>query len=629
MRTVGATLVALLIVGCSPTPPPAAPANTARNLLLITIDTLRADRVGAYGYAPARTRNLDALARDGVRFDRAFATAPITLTSHASLLTGLYPPGHGARHNGMRLQPGTLTLATLLRNQGFATAAFVAAFPLDRRFGLDAGFDAYSDRLPRDGRGRALNERPGHVVADEAIAWLAAHRGRPFFLWAHFFEPHAPYGDPTLGPARPAQSRYDEEVSIADRDAGRVIDAAREGREDTLVIVAGDHGEAFGEHGEIGHSLFVYDTTLRVPLIIQGPGVPAGRAVRGPVTLVDVAPTVMRLLHLRPLDGDGIDLRPAMDGSPLPDREIYAESFAPLLDFGWSSLRTVRTGPWKAIAAPRAELYDVEADPGEVADLAGSTAAARPTLPAPKEAASRERLRVLLERIARYGPAELPAGSPSADPETAARLAALGYLQRSAAATATRPDPKDRRGLAARIARVTSGEAQGPSLLPLLEAIVREDPANGQMQLRLGDALVAAGRLSEAEAPFRAAIAARLPSADPYIGLALCQSQRGDLRAARATLLAGDRTEPGNAVVHANLGLLDARGPNAAAAIPALRRALDLDPDFHEARFNLALVLARQGRREEALREAQELLWRLPVQATQRAEVERLAATLR
>jgi len=629
-----AALTVLFTLACSRgAAPPKLP--TARHLLLVTIDTLRADRVGAYGHRAARTPALDALSRDGTRFERAFATAPITLTSHASLLTGLYPPGHGARHNGLRVTPGTRSLPAILRNSGFATAAVVAAFPLDRRFGLEAGFDLYSDRMPRDGRGRSLNERSGREVSDEAIAWLERQRERRTFLWVHFFEPHAPYLDPS-GTGRPASERYDDEVAAADRETQRLLTALGDRARETLVVVASDHGEAFGEHGETGHSLFVYDTTLRVPLMLRGPGVPAGRVVAEAVSLIDVVPTVMRLLGLPPPDTDGIDLGPALAGRPVAGRELYAESFAPLLDFGWSPLRALRSGGMKAIAAPRPELYDIVRDPEESSDLAPAAPSDRryasPSLSAPESVAvAPAALGTLLARIETYGPADLPAGShpARAEPGTAARLAALGYLQGASTPKAGRPDPKDRRDLAARIAEVTSGEAQGARLLSLLTGIVREDPHNGQMQLRLADMLLTTGNPRQAERHFEAAIEARVPSADPYIGLAMCHAGRGRREAAMATLLEGNRVEPGNPIVQANIGLLEAQRGNNEPAIAALRRAVDLDPGFHEARFNLALALARAGRRGEAQGEAAELLARLPPTAPQRSEVERLLAALR
>ncbi len=245
MRAFIVTLAAAGLTACSAdTPRPAAPPPL-RHVVLITIDTLRADRVGAYGGA-ARTPALDGLARDGARFDRAYATAPITLTSHASLMTGRYPPGHGGRHNGMQIDLKTPTLAEAFARAGFATGGFVAAFPLDRRFGLIKGFQEYGDKMPRDARGRLTNERPGRAVVDEALAWVASHRSERMFLWVHLFEPHSPYGVP--GSAGSALSRYDQDVAEADTQVGRLIAGLGFDRGQTLFVVAADHGEAFGEH---------------------------------------------------------------------------------------------------------------------------------------------------------------------------------------------------------------------------------------------------------------------------------------------------------------------------------------------------------------------------------------------
>ena len=246
---------------------------------------------------------LDRLARDGVRFDHAYAAAPITLTSHASLMTGRYPPGHGARHNGMRLDLKTPTLAERFAAAGYTTAAFVAAFPLDRRFGLIKGFQTYGDVMPRDASGHVANERPGRLVVDEALAWLGAHRQEKFFLWVHLFEPHAPYGDPA--DRRPAIARYDDDIAEADAQVGRLLDGLGDLRAGTLIVAAGDHGEAFGEHGEVSHSIFTYDTTLRVPLVVTGAGLAPGTREEMAVSLVDVAPTVVFLAGLGRFDSDG------------------------------------------------------------------------------------------------------------------------------------------------------------------------------------------------------------------------------------------------------------------------------------------------------------------------------------
>ena len=611
LRTILVVALLLAAAACGGDPPasPSSASSSARSLLLITIDTLRADRVGAYGDTSARTPAIDALAARGALFTNAFAVAPITLTSHASLLTGRYPAGHGGRHNGMRIDPDVPTLAETLKNSGFATAAFVAAFPLDRRFGLDKGFETYEDRMPRGADGRPANERPGRVVVDEALAWLQAHKAGRFFAWVHLFEPHAPYGDARSG--TPAHARYADEIAEADRQVARLIAGLEGALESTVVAVTSDHGEAFGEHGEIAHSIFVYDTTLRVPFVLAGPGIPQ-RRVDAPVSLVDLAATLTTRLGVQPLDTDGVDLAPALAGGGLPARTLYAESFAPLLDFGWSPLRAVRADGWKYIAAPAPELFDLTTDVREEQNVLAK---------APERAA------VLRAQVERFGPGELPREGP-VDRQAAARLQALGYVSGGAAA-GSRADPKDRRQLAARIAQVTSGEVHGAALEKLLIEILAEDPRNPLANLRLGYALLDGGDCRAAMPRFEAAIAAGYPSADPYLGLAGCQAARKSFGAAAATLRTADTVEPGNPVVLANLGLVLSDSGQPAAAVDPLRRALAIDPDLHQARFGLAIALAESGRRGEAIAQTEELLRRLPSTAPQRAEVERLLATLR
>jgi tetratricopeptide (TPR) repeat protein len=508
------------------------------------------------------------------------------------------------------------TLATILHERGFRTAAFIAAFPLDHQFGLDRGFDVYSDRLPRDASGRQSDERPASSVVSEAIAWLGTNDQRPtannqFLLWVHLFEPHAPYaGDP----ARPVIDRYDDEIATCDREIGRLLEGLGARRSDTAVIVAGDHGEAFGEHGEYAHSIFVYDTTLRVPLIVHVPGLSTPRIVSDPVTLADLAPTVAKLLGGDMPDVDGIDLSPALRGTKLADREIYAESFAPLLEFGWAPLRAIRSDRWKYIAAPKPELYDVEHDAGEQTnEIAAQDAVARR----------------LDDRVNRYSPPTL-AAAPTIDASSLERLRALGYAMasRPTPAGSGRIDPKDRRDVAASIALVTSGELSGDRLESALENILRVDPANGQAHMRLGFARLAKNDCAHAEREFTAAIDGGLPSVDAHIGLATCLGRRNDLAGAARVLDAAKRREPANPVVTANLGILEGARGNNEAAIRSLQSALTADPNLHEARFNLALAYARLGRKTEAREAAEELLRRLPPNAPQRPEVQRLIASI-
>lgn len=622
-RILGLVAVVAAIVGAvyllrppdTGTSAPASPAAAARNLLLVTIDTLRSDRLGAYGHAAARTPTLDRLAREGTRFNSAFATAPITLTSHASLLSGRYPPGHGARDNGVLMPDAVPTLATVLKQQRFETAAFIAAFPLDRRFGLARGFDHYSDQMPRDAAGRILNERPASQVVDEALAWLGRPHADRTFVWVHVFEPHAPYETPASRPGSSALERYDDEIAVVDREIQRLLNGLGGDEASTLVVVCSDHGEAFGEHGEFGHSVFIYDTTLRVPLIVRGPGIEADRVVTEPVSLIDVAPMALARLGLSPMDSDGVDVLDPSHAAMLTSRELYAETFAPLLEFGWSSLRSVRAGEWKFIAAPRAELYQLSRDPGEQSDRASAETTVAGDLAA---------------RVAKYSGPELPEREARRDRESANRLGALGYLSSGGPSIepSRRPDPKDRRTLAAAIARVTSGEVTGAELIAALEAILREDPSNPQAHLRLGYAIAESGQCDRAEPHFQAAIRAKLPSADPYLGLAACRAMRQDYASAERTLRDAQRVEPGNPIVEANLGNLALAQQRYDAAITAYRSALASEPSLLEARFNLARALALTDRRPEALLEARALLDRLPAQSPQRGEVERLIAAL-
>ena len=597
----------VLFAGCSSPASPALPAQPApKSVLLITIDTLRADHVGAYGYANAHTPTLDAIAHDGTRFANAFATAPITLTSHASLMSGRYPPGHGARHNGIAVNPTVPTLATTLKTAGFTTAAFVSAFPLDKRFGLNRGFDVYDDELPRGSDGRPQNERAGSETVSRAAAWLQTHRDQKFFLWVHLFDPHAPYGDPAA-PGKTVIQRYDEEITTADREVGRLLDTLGAASASTLIVAAADHGEAFGEHGELGHSLFVYDTTLHVPLVMKGPGVKAGQTIADVVSLVDVAPTILSKLALPAMDSDGQVLGSAA-------RPIYAETFAPLFDFGWAGLRAVRSGNWKYIAAPKPELYDLAADASESTNHVTDD---------PQRAAQ------LDAQVAKWSGPE-PGTAKVSSPEVIARLQSLGYLHGSGiTAGRVRPDPKDKVALSSRLSSVMAGEVQGAALISTLEAILKDDPENPQAHLRLGYAELDRDQCAKAEPHFRAAIKGRIPTADAGLGLAQCRGRAGDLKGAAEALAAAKSAEPESPLVSANIGLLALEQGNVPTAIAELKEALNGDPGLLQARFALARALARSGDRDGARAEAERLLKDLPAGAPQRPEVERLIAALK
>jgi arylsulfatase A-like enzyme/Flp pilus assembly protein TadD len=431
----GALLLASLslTVACSNTPAPAAPS--LENVLVITIDTLRADRLGAYGATNVATPNLDRLARDGAWFPQADAPSPLTRPSHISLFTGLLPAEHGIRDNvAPSLRPDLPVLAEAFKRAGFSTAAFVASPVLERQSGLARGFDHYSDRFDRD-----VDEKRGDVVADEAITWLSGKTR--FFAWVHLYDPHAPYQPPDRYAADYAGRPYDGEVAWSDEIVGRIVTALSGAGtlERTLVVVTSDHGESLGEHGEDTHGYFVYQSTLRVPLIVAGPGVKPGTRVETVARTIDLYPTILELVRLRPEDSKagvtGRSLVPAFAGGRIADESSISESLVPLLQFGWSDLRSIRDGRWKYILAPRPELYDLDRDPGEQRDLA----AAEPSRAQALRAALEDHLRREQKAVQGDAAAAVP-------PELRERLGAVGYFGQTRQTRISRidTDPKDK-----------------------------------------------------------------------------------------------------------------------------------------------------------------------------------------
>ena len=504
-------------------------------MLLVTVDTLRADRVGAYGDAAARTPAMDGLAASGVLFEHAFTPSPVTLPAHTSIMTGLAPPTHGVRGNGaFALGPGTPTLAEALRARGLASAAFIGGFPLARRFGLARGFDHYDDALAKSpGVSYELAERRGDAVVESARSWLSLHPGR-VFVWVHLFDPHAPYDPPV---SRPGLDPYRGEVAATDAALATLLASWNARPEPSLVVLTADHGEAFGEHGEESHSLFVYDTTLRVPLVIRGPGWSPGRRVAAAVGIADIAATIVEAVGPGGPTLPGRSLARPLDGTAADP--LYAETLAPRLDFGWSELRAWRDGRYKYIRAPRPELYDVQADPGETRNVS----AEHPDVAA--------RLRGDLERaIGAMGEVE---SRHTPDAETAERLRALGYVQ-GPQARGSGADPKDMADVALMIARAAGPFRDHAAAAAAYRPIAQRDPANPLVNLRLADALLRAGRADDAVPYYRKVIAGRPLTADAFVGLASAHADRGRLDEARAVLVEALAVDPANGQVHYNLG---------------------------------------------------------------------------
>jgi arylsulfatase A-like enzyme/Tfp pilus assembly protein PilF len=555
-----------------------------QNVLLITIDTLRADAPGTYG-GPAATPALDRLAADGVRFDFAHAHTVMTLPSHASILTGELPFQHGLRDNsGYRLPTDARTAATMLKQAGYATAAFVAAFPLHSRFGLNTGFDVYDDRVGEENGLGDFNmpERPASSVVPLARDWIAgraANGGQPWFAWVHVFEPHAPYLPPAPFNTQYATQPYYGEVAAADAALAPLLDDVRRSDRPTLVIVTGDHGEGLGDHGEATHGIFAYESTLRVPLIIaQEDGGKSGSAVAsaaartpaGEVSSVaarhiDILPTILEAVGQSvPSDLPGRSLLSRRErATGAAPRATYFEAMSEMLNHGWAPLAGVLVDRDKFIDLPIAERYDLANDPGERANLAGR---------------SPDRDRVLTAALGSFKPA-LPGQRIEEDPEAAARLRALGYVSGTAPA------------------RTRYSEADDPKRLVALDSAVHR-----------GVQAIGAGRFAEAAGIYRQVIERRPGMAVAYRHLAFIAWQQGNPAAAIEVLhraVAQGVTDPR---VHAQLGNYLTNAGQIAEGIRILEPLASSPAADAETLNALAIAYVRTNRANDARRVFERLL---------------------
>jgi arylsulfatase A-like enzyme/Flp pilus assembly protein TadD len=641
-----------------------SPPSPRPNVLLVTIDTLRADRLGCYGAANAATSTLDGLAARGIRFQTAIAHTPLTAPSHASILSGRTPPRHGVRDNGGFALPEDIpTLAESFLRAGYRTAGFVSGFPLDRRFGFARGFELYDDRLPHgdDPRRAAYVERIADGTTAAALRWLDGLRASdPWFLWVHYFDPHAPYEPPKEMAERVPGRPYDGEVAFVDAQLGALLRRVEHsgGAAGTIVLVTADHGESLGEHGEETHGVFVYDATLRVPFILAGPALAGGRVAATVARGIDVAPTLLDLAGLPTPDGvEGRSLRPAAEGREMADEPAYAESLFAALHLGWAPLHAWRTERWKLVEAPRPELYDLEADSGESKDLA----ATRPEVV--------ESLRRPLQTALA---AARPMARPAVDPESAEKLRSLGYLGGGGAARPAplQRDPKDgialinrlehaiadarteparaarelqavlsedpRLGLARRyraialaglgdhsgaIAELRALEKDGPlsaqdlvlrgeclrlagrasEALLTLERAERRDPGSPDAPLTRARTLIALGRREEARAAFDRALSLSPGHAAALQGLGDLALEEGDLRRAESYYDLARGADPEDPKVLLKLGVVHVRAGRTDEALRLFRAAVERSPTDAEMLLALAGALAKKGRPGEAV----------------------------
>jgi arylsulfatase A-like enzyme/tetratricopeptide (TPR) repeat protein len=544
-----------------------ATGNKQTSILLITLDTTRADRLEPYGATGVETPALAGLAARGVVFEQAMAVAPVTAPTHATILTGLYPPSHGVRDNAIHaLAEDIPTFAESLSVAGFRTAAFISSAVLERRFGLAQGFELYDDNFAVSGsrtESRMMIERPASATVDRALRWLdSLGESERYFVWVHLFDPHAPYAPPKPWSDRFPERPYDGEIAFMDAEIGRLLRHPRASGREVVVAAIGDHGESLGDHGEMTHGLLVYESTIRVPWIMSWPGCPTGARFDQPVSQVDFMPTALDVLALPGVD-DGVDgksLIPLIDGNQDgPDRLLYAESLVGFFSYGWSRLHTVRDGRLKYINGPVAELYDLSDDPGEKDNLADG------------RTGDVQRLRAALEVMASDAGEE--SFRPAGETGSIEKLRALGYVVGDAnrPIETARGNPMELIGIHEEIQRSSTllEAARYAEAILVLEGVLDLDPNNIAALQNLTRGLVGVRRLEEAE---RVAEKARLLA--PW-------SARAPMVQAEVALQRGDTER----------------------ALELADESLVIDPNHQEGRIERARFLAMLGRNAEAVEE--------------------------
>ena len=646
-----ALIAETLVVAQTPKKPPL-------NVVLITIDTLRADHLGCYGYKQIRTPNIDGLAADGTRFERAFAVVPVTLPSHTTMLTGTYPMLSGMHDfSGNKLSPQQMTLASFLKQAGYRTGAVVGAAVLDSRFGLNQGFDFYYDHFDfsrLDETNLDEMERPGNVVADTALDWLTQNSQKQFFLWMHLYDPHFPYHPPEPYASEYAARPYDGEIAFADAQVGRLLRFLKEKGiyQNTIIVLSGDHGESLGEHGEKTHGFFIYNATMHVPLIIHLPTIPRSGIASDPVSLVDLMPTIIDALGVDvPTQVQGRSLLSAMKGDAVPavpaghviegrDRALYQESYLPRLHFNWSELRGSENARYHFIDAPRPELYDLANDPGETHNLFND-----------KKAVSDE-MRAKLSRMIRdYSAGKELAEKTGLDPALMERLKALGYAGFSGGSdptisSRTLPDPKDRIETYELISDAIADSQHGhyqqsidnlkkvlktePNFVPAhylegldyfrlnmfpeaideLQTTVKLSPDYALAFFNLGMAQAHAGQIDAAIPTLQHTLQLDATNFEAAFNLGVAFLQNQQLKPAAAAFQQSVRINPDFARGHRALGESLIYLQKVDDAISELRRAVELAPQDSSMHESLAKALAAKGlaaEAEEETRRAQQL----------------------
>jgi choline-sulfatase len=604
------------------------------NLVVVTVDTLRPDHLHCYGYSKIETPAIDAIAKDGVLFENAVTQTPLTTPSHASIFTGLNPTTHHVRDTGgFILESSSTTLATILQQQGWDTAAFISSAVLKKLFGLNQGFRVYDDQMPKPGKGHEFLEdaerRAGDTV-DRAIRWLNTQSGHPFFLWVHVYDPHAPYTPPAPFREKYKGRPYDGEIAYADHELGRLFAAvrAKSSPANTLIAVLSDHGESLGEHGEYTHGVFLYDSTLRIAFTLSGPGVPSGLRVKQQARTVDFLPTILELMGGKtPASVEGASLTPFFGSKDAAATAVsYAETLYPKINMGWVELRAIRTNRWKYIRAPRPELYDLSEDAGETKNVIQS------------HGAEVQKFEAHLKALIGTDGAE-KVETATLDQRTMDQLKSLGYLAgpgRSYNLTGQGVDPKDRVEVLKLLEQAQTSEPRLPDSrrIELLRQALSQDPGDPNIYYQLGAKLEKDGRYPEAMELYRTALrngiehsrlhsriadldvrsgnkdeaileyqkAAKLNPSDieSQANLATAYLEKGRLDDAERVYKWIITTDPEYAAAYNGLGVISIQRQNPSVARGYFEKAIALDADLVDAQLNLGLIYKMAGDRARA-----------------------------
>src|SRR5215475_3660251 len=580
----------------------AAAANQP-NVILITLDTVRADRMGFLGSKRGLTPHLDALATQGVVFEHAYSQAPITPVSHATILTGTFPQYHGIRNFGDRLPPSVPFLPEILHAKGYHTGAFVGSIILDPKngfaSGFERGFDVYNAGFHRQKTGErreASMQRRGEVTLGHVLEWLGQQQGSPFFLWFHLWDAHDPYNPPEPFRSRFPNAPYNAGIAYVDDTVGKLLDYLQSHGlyDNALIAVAADHGESLGDHGELTHSIFLYDATIHVPLVFKLPGNRlAGQRVHAAASLVDLAPTVLEGLGQTPPPGmQGHSLLPQIGNPNAEDLPSMATGDHSERSFGWGALVSLRAGNKLYVQAPSPELYNLASDPGAKTNL----------FPQSRAAAARFAIQLdsLVKRVSTGAPQALQDGL---DEKSREKLSALGYVASAKAGPVSRIDPKDRIDVANDMhhASLAIEEGKEETVIPLLLHVVAKDPQIQAAQYYLGIAYSRKGDFAKAIPPLRKAVELRPDALMAQYELAICLYETGDLNTAAAhfEILVENRPDWNDA--RYSLASIYARTGRPQDAAKDLLIVLQGEPDHYRANLLLGRMLFLNGTFDEAL----------------------------